>query len=35
MPVLHAKETVEQNVEGLESIFFNLILPGTVKLLDS
>lgn len=30
--LLHAKETVEQNVEGLESI---LILPGTVKLLDS
>ena len=32
MTVMHAKETVEQNVEGLESI---LILPGTVKLLDS
>lgn len=30
--LLHAKETVEQNVEGLESI---LIPPGTVKLLDS
>ena len=32
MPVQHAKEIVEQNVEGPESI---IILPGTVKLLDS